>query len=161
MHPLHPLPHYTTMQRIFGREISGNARQRHQLSHDQRVSVITQSQDGKSGRQIARETRFSEHAIRSCINHYNTTSQVDLTPRTGRPPKVSLRTERQIIRFVNRFSKLKHSQVIKQLQSSVHKDTLRRILRKNHITKMACKESALGLSSKCPHSVPICKEIPE
>lgn len=82
------------MQRVFGSEISGNARRRHELSHDQRLSIITMHEDGVSGRKIASKIGFGETAVRNCINYYKIMGQIDLAKRPSPVHKVHPRTER-------------------------------------------------------------------
>ena len=104
------------------------------LSADVRLLILQGKQDGISNRQLGRLFGCSEKAVRDLLKRFRDTGSVQDRPRSGRPPKLSIRQQRTLVRSCVKDRKktaYNHQQELTKFGGpQVSLTTVRRILRR-------------------------------
>ena len=108
---------------------------RKSLSTDLRLLILRGKQDGISNRQLGRQFGCSEKAVRDLLKRFDDTGSVLDRPRSGRPPKLSLRQQRTIVRSClkdrRRTARDHQLELTKFCDTRLSLTTARRILRRH------------------------------
>ncbi|XP_007257709.3 uncharacterized protein LOC103047325 [Astyanax mexicanus] len=102
-----------------------------EISEDVRKKVVEAHQSGKGYKLISKALGLSKTTIRAILQKWKTFGTVMNLPRSGRPPKISPKTRREIIREVKKNPCTTSKDVQAALAAaniSVHDSTIRRLL---------------------------------
>lgn len=101
---------------------------------EMRELVIKLRQEKKSLREIAQIIGRTHSTVQKIIKKYNTTGNIENTPRTGRPKKLTYRDERSVLRMVREQPRTSAPQIAAQVEKETGKhvssECIRRTLRK-------------------------------
>jgi len=81
--------YYTTMQRSFGTEISGNRRPGAELLDTQRAGILSAVEAGEKKTEIAARYRVSRRVIYSTINQWKDHHTLKSLLRPGQPKQLT------------------------------------------------------------------------
>ncbi|KAF1828815.1 hypothetical protein BDW02DRAFT_537484, partial [Decorospora gaudefroyi] len=98
--------------RAFGTEISGNRMRNGELSVHQRDYILAQCEAGCSTKEIATAMFCSQRTIQKTIQRWNTTSTNNSRPRAGRPPILSWRDRRLLLRIAKKYPKIEYRKLL-------------------------------------------------
>jgi transposase-like protein len=122
-------------------QISRNARDRRNLTADERMQIIAKSEAGCTTRELADEFCVTSKCIRDtlrCWRLYHTTSNL---PHSGRPTKTTPRDVRALYQEARKTSKIKYKALLQKvgLIPRISKTTAYRRLKDKNLHKFRCK----------------------
>ena len=122
-------------------KISGNARDRRNLTPDERMQIIAKSEAGCTTGELADEFRVTSKCIRDTLRRwrlYHTTSDL---PRSSRPTKTTPRDVRALYREARKTPKIKYKALLQKvgLILRISKTTAYRRLKDKNLHKFRCK----------------------
>jgi hypothetical protein len=83
----------------FSNEISGNRMPRGELSEAQRIYCLAQVEAGVRTSKIADALKCSQRCVQKTVARWKATSSNTSRPRAGRPPTLTSRDHRQLLRI--------------------------------------------------------------
>jgi hypothetical protein len=110
--------------------------QRREYTDFERGTVYGLHLAGKSEREIHALTKIPKSSVHDILQN----PQPDKNARTGRPKKLSKRSERLILRTVKLSPKISYTKLKKRCQLDVSDDTIRRLLHDHNIKKWLAKK---------------------
>lgn len=102
---------------------------RREASLEERIDVVAKRKEGKTYREIARETGMSHTQAKRIYEKWNKTRKIHNAQRTGRPRKVSARDLRQAKRVVGKMPSATLAKVAEESHAPVKPRVLGRYLR--------------------------------
>lgn len=108
--------------------IDGNRQKRNDLAPFSRGKIQGMSQVGLGTREIARKTFLPPSTVQSTLERNPVRHQGESLPRSGRPPILSHRHRRLLLRIVRANPKLSYREIRNQSAVDVSDRTIRRIL---------------------------------
>lgn len=153
--------------RIFGREISQNARRKPNMSPAERNYAIGMLKGGCSVVEVADACGRSPSTIRRLINKVTTTGTTTDKPRSGRPPILSRHARKLVYRAVRKNPKITYAEL--QEIAQVHlpdgtsskppsRSTLYRVIRKTGLLHVRCKKRPKLTPQRARDRFRFCKE---
>ena len=109
--------------------ISSNSRSRSELSDERKSLIIRRYFEGAKVASIARAERVPNSTIRSLIRRYKNKGTTSNSKRSGRPPKVTIRTKRALVRAIRKDPKLTFKAPRKVTGVNLSKNTIKKALR--------------------------------
>lgn len=122
--------------------ISANHTPNRQYNPSQRALLIGALSVGATPYRIQKQYRVPESSVRY-INSRFILHPNGAAPRTGRPPKLSERDRRKVVRIARRNPTITYRQLAKDAGVSLSHDTLYRLLKEEGITNWVCKRRPL------------------
>lgn len=128
-------------------EISPNVNRRPNLSPEQRERICAKLDAGVSYQELMEEFRVNRSTIwrtKQRQNLHNTTQEL---PRSGRPPILSDRSNRQLYRIVRTTPKIEYTELASELgwhtTTTPSRSTLYRAIKRMKLKKFPCKKKPL------------------
>jgi transposase len=152
--------------RQFGTEISGNRRKGPNLTPEQRLCIISKREAGVSIAELVEEFGRSKRAIKYTIKTYAHLSTTKDKPRSGRPPMLSPRQKKILLRKARGAPKIEYAELAKAVQVVLPEDTpsklpskstLYRELKRQRITNYRCKKRPLLTRARARKRVLFCR----
>jgi hypothetical protein len=119
--------------------ISGNRLPNYELSPYERGKIIGGHILGFSPTAIAIGLNQPRGTVFSTIQADTLRCEGETKVRAGRPKEYTERDERALVRHVRLFPKHTYAEVIKELNFTIKKSTIKKILKKHHITNWRAK----------------------
>ncbi|EMD58178.1 hypothetical protein COCSADRAFT_104551, partial [Bipolaris sorokiniana ND90Pr] len=94
--------------RSFCAEISRNRMPGSELSDAQRIYILAQAEGGCSTSEIATRLSCTRRAVNKIIHQWDTEGTYTKHDRMGRPPKLTSRDHRQLLRAVKKDPKIEY-----------------------------------------------------
>ena len=113
--------------------ISGNSRRGKELTPDVRGFIAGLRVAGFKAAEIRKKFRVPESTTKSTINKVLERINNESLSRPGRPPSISDREKRRIVRFVRLDPKITYRNLRKALTLTVSDDTIYRLLKEEGI----------------------------
>ena len=148
--------------RSFCTEISRNRMPGGELSEAQRIYILAQAEAGCGTTEIAARLSCSRRAVSNVIHRWETEGTYIKRDRIGRPPKLTSRDRRQLLRVVKRDPRIEYSALYREAnlwdsntsRSTISRATIQRVLaqidyhkfrakRRPFITNIAAKKRLL------------------
>ena len=85
-----------------------------ELSEAQRIFILAQAEGGCGTAEIADALGCSRRAIQKVIHRWKTDSTTTRRDRMGRPPKLTSRDHRRLLRIVKREPKIEYSALVRE-----------------------------------------------
>ena len=114
-----------------------------ELSPYLRGSIQTWAATGLGAAEIARKTFLTPTTVKSTLLRNSQRHEGTTLSRSGRPPKLSHRDRRSLLRYVRKNPKLTYEQVLTDLNLPVSSKTVYRILKEEGIKKWIAKQRPL------------------
>jgi transposase len=127
-----------TQRRPLG-EISRNISKRKELSPYIRAQIIGASKCGVNPTQISKQLSIPRSTVQSTLDRDELRNNHTSLPRSGRPRLSSKQDERLLLRVVRQFPKYTYKQLRAFTGLKISTFTIRRILRRHHITTWRAK----------------------
>ena len=107
-----------------------------ELSEAQRIFILAQAEGGCGTAEIADALGCSRRAIQKVIHRWKTDSTTTRRDRMGRPPKLTSRDHRRLLRIVKREPKIEYSALVREAgfwdtqhdQPTISQSTIQRVL---------------------------------
>lgn len=125
--------------RSFGTEISGNRRRNSELSIGQRASILASLSAKQSVTKIAEDHNVSRQTIYNTRDRWQRDQLIKSRPRKGRPP-ITSRQKRYIYNLARKHPRWSYKAIIADLDESISKRTVQRILRRFNLRKWKSKK---------------------
>lgn len=132
-------PHSINM-RSFGTKISANRSRNAEISIEQRVSINTTLEAGKSPTEIADIHDIARRTVYNTRDRWLRDNLIKSRPRSGRPPNSNCHTRRYIYRLARKHPRWSYSAIIADLDESISQSTIQRILRRYSLRKWKSKK---------------------
>jgi len=126
--------------RTFGTEISGSRRRNSELSIEQRVSILASLSAKQSVTKIAEDHNVSRQTVYNTRDRWQRDQLFKSRPRKGRPPKSTVRQRRYIYNLARKHPRWRYKAIIADLDESISKRTVQRILRRFNLRKWKSKK---------------------
>ncbi|KAI1508843.1 Membrane-bound metallopeptidase [Pyrenophora tritici-repentis] len=136
-------------QRIFGQELSQNARRGPNMSNETRNYILGMLDGGCTVKEAAATCGRSESAIRRLRQKFNTTGTTHDKPRSGRPHVLSKHTKKLLYRAARKNPKLEYKDLAEvativgadgTTSTTPSKSTLYRTLKRTGLGHFRCKK---------------------
>ena len=131
------------MQRSPLAVISSNRRRNTELKSHERALLVGTVYGGKMPAEIERDEGIPESTTRTTIKRHFERHNGVSKPRQGRPPKLTDRTRRHIIRLARADPKLKYEELLKLSGSTCHRNTVYKVLKDYGLTNWLAKKRPL------------------
>jgi transposase len=99
--------------RSFSAEISGNRMPGGELSERQRDFILAQAEAGAATKEIANALRCTQRAVQKTIARWEATSSTTTRDRTGRPPILTRRDCRRLLRIAKKVPGIEYYKLLK------------------------------------------------
>lgn len=126
--------------RSFGTEISENRRLNAELSKDTRAAILYGLSLKESPTALAREFKVSRTTIYNTKKRWLANQNIESSPRSGRPARISQLASRYIYRIIRRFPSLSWRALAAGVPGSISISTVKRVLSRYHIKKWKSKK---------------------
>jgi transposase len=100
--------------RSFGTEISANRMRGGELSEAQRIYILAQVEAGAGTAEIADALGCSQRCVQKTIQRWETTSSTTTRERTGRPPILSSRDHRRLLRITKKNPRIEYRKLLEE-----------------------------------------------
>lgn len=131
------------MQRTPLASISGNRRRNHELSPFQRGFLVGQAAQGRSYYGIAKAANLHKNTVRNVIQNTSLQQNGESRARSGRPPIVTDRDRRHIIRIARVNPRATYQELKEKTGHNFSKSTAYRILKEYGLTNWLAKQRPL------------------
>ena len=114
--------------------LTANRSRGSELDPTVRAAILAAVDSGLSKAEIARRYNISRRTVYNTINRLSTANSLNSRPRTGRPPKLSIRDRRRLIRMVRLQPKIVYALLRQESSISTSKSTFYRVIKACGIT---------------------------
>lgn len=114
-----------------------------ELSPWQRCEITTLRGLGLKNKEIAERVFCTPATVATTLTRHPQRNTGHDLPRSGRPPALSIRTRRLILRLIRRDPKMTYAALRREAGVTVHKSTLYRMLKEEGITNWLAKKRSL------------------
>lgn len=127
-------------QREFGLLLSGHREKHGQLSNEARAAIVAAVNQGQSQAGAAADFGVSRQSVSRIMQKFNTTGEFKVSPRSGRPKKLTSRNIRALKRTVLQGANITNKDLVTSIPVSIGLATVKRSLAREGLFKVDSKK---------------------
>jgi transposase len=130
----------------FSTEISGNRMPGGELSEAQRIYCLAQVEAGVQTSKVAEALKCSQRCVQKTVARWKATSSNTSQPRAGRPPILTSRDHRQLLRIARKNPGIEYQKLLQEAgmwdSNTTHPRVSRRTVQRAMADQGYCKSRA-------------------